>query len=291
MSIAASDMKTRAIAKSPTSAIASAAELNGRPVPIEGMIAAAATMAPKTTYGAMRNSGEAVSAITASLWNSLRMPWYGSSRLGARRFCSQARHTLTQPGTGREDQCREHLQELGEPGTEFAAYREQDDQRDEAVRRYVEMRPCCIQADGIRRPLHDAARGAAYRARQNRSADDHAIAGRRGRSGEGSSRSISKNESKMCRIGWPNPSAVSCMRASSRAKPQSQAGARRTGRRYRPADDQERQPQHTATITAAGPRARRRRSRSGNGASTTRTSPVGRAPTRQLRAWRSRAHG
>ncbi len=75
MSIAASDMKTRAIANRPTSAIASAAERNGRPVPIEGITAAAATIAPKTTYGAMRNSGEASAAITASLWNSLRMPW------------------------------------------------------------------------------------------------------------------------------------------------------------------------------------------------------------------------
>ena len=97
MSIAASDMKTRAIASSPTSAIASAAERKGRPVPIEGMTAAAATIAPNTTYGARRNSGDALSAITASLWNSLRMPWYGSSTLGARRFCSQARHALTQP--------------------------------------------------------------------------------------------------------------------------------------------------------------------------------------------------
>ncbi len=74
MSIAASDMKTRAIASSPTSAIASAAERNGRPVPIEGITAAAATIVPKTTYGAMRNNGEASAAITASLWNSLRMP-------------------------------------------------------------------------------------------------------------------------------------------------------------------------------------------------------------------------
>ena len=49
MSMAASDMKTRAIARSPTSAIASAAERKGRPVPIEGMTAAAATIAPNTT--------------------------------------------------------------------------------------------------------------------------------------------------------------------------------------------------------------------------------------------------
>ena len=74
MSIAASDMNTRAIASRPTSAIASAAERNGSPVPIDGITAAAATIAPNTTYGAMRNSGEALSAITASLWNSLRMP-------------------------------------------------------------------------------------------------------------------------------------------------------------------------------------------------------------------------
>ena len=49
MSMAASDMNTRATASSPTRAIASAAVVNGSPVPIDGMIAAAATMAPKTT--------------------------------------------------------------------------------------------------------------------------------------------------------------------------------------------------------------------------------------------------
>ena len=41
MSIAASDRNTRAVASSPTSAIASAAIVNGSPVPIEGMITAA----------------------------------------------------------------------------------------------------------------------------------------------------------------------------------------------------------------------------------------------------------
>ena len=39
----------RAVASSPTSAIASAARVNGRRVAIEGMTAAAVTMAPKTT--------------------------------------------------------------------------------------------------------------------------------------------------------------------------------------------------------------------------------------------------
>ncbi len=49
MSIAASDMKTRAVASRPTSAIASAAVVKGRRVPIEGMMAAATTIAPNTT--------------------------------------------------------------------------------------------------------------------------------------------------------------------------------------------------------------------------------------------------
>ena len=48
-SIAASDMKTRAVAKSPTRAIASAARENGRRVLIEGMTAADTSMVPKTT--------------------------------------------------------------------------------------------------------------------------------------------------------------------------------------------------------------------------------------------------
>jgi len=48
MSIAASDMNTRAVASSPTSAIASATCVRGSRVPIEGMIPAATTMAAKT---------------------------------------------------------------------------------------------------------------------------------------------------------------------------------------------------------------------------------------------------
>ena len=48
-SIAASDRNTRAVASRPTSAMASAALVNGRRVPIEGMIAAARTIVPKTT--------------------------------------------------------------------------------------------------------------------------------------------------------------------------------------------------------------------------------------------------
>ena len=48
MSIAASAMKTRASANSPTSAIASAARANGRSVASDGTIAAAQHIAPKT---------------------------------------------------------------------------------------------------------------------------------------------------------------------------------------------------------------------------------------------------
>ena len=95
-SIAASDRNTRAVANSPTSAMASAAGVSGS-VLIDGMIAAATTIVPKTTYGAARNSGEASCASTASLWNSLWIARYGSHRLGAVRFCSQARHWVTQP--------------------------------------------------------------------------------------------------------------------------------------------------------------------------------------------------
>ena len=45
--------------------------------------------------------------------------------------------------------------------------------------------------------------------------------------GVGSSRCMRKNGSKIWRIGWPKPSAVSCMRAVCHGKPQAQAGARR----------------------------------------------------------------
>ena len=91
-SIAASDTNTRAVANRPTSAMASAARVNGRRVAIEGMIAAAVTIVPKTTYGARRNRREALDAITASLWKSLRMPRYGCMSGGADLFCSHARH-------------------------------------------------------------------------------------------------------------------------------------------------------------------------------------------------------
>ena len=90
-------MKTRAVASSPTSAMASAASENGRFVPIDGMIAAAQIIVPNTMYGAERNSGDACSASTASLRNSLRMLRYGSQMLGGVRFCSTARHCATQP--------------------------------------------------------------------------------------------------------------------------------------------------------------------------------------------------
>ena len=49
ISIAASDRKTRAVANSPTSAMASAAIVKGRRVPIEGIMPAATTIAPNTT--------------------------------------------------------------------------------------------------------------------------------------------------------------------------------------------------------------------------------------------------
>src|SRR6185295_8751692 len=91
------DMNTRAVARSPTSAIASAAVENGSRVPIEGMMAAAHTIEPNTTYGANRNSGDAFAASTASLWNSLWIARYGCQMLGADLFCSHARHCAIQP--------------------------------------------------------------------------------------------------------------------------------------------------------------------------------------------------
>jgi hypothetical protein len=73
-SIAASDTNTRAVANSPTSAIASAARVNGKRVAIEGMMAAAVTIVPKTMYGAARNRRDALDAMTASFKKSLRIP-------------------------------------------------------------------------------------------------------------------------------------------------------------------------------------------------------------------------
>src|SRR5512143_4249796 len=64
MSIAASEMNTRASANSPTSAMASAASDSGRSVDSVGMIEQASAMQPNTMYGAARNSAEACSATT-----------------------------------------------------------------------------------------------------------------------------------------------------------------------------------------------------------------------------------
>jgi hypothetical protein len=71
MSIAASEMNTRASANRPTSAIASAARDSGRSVESVGTMEHASAMQPNTMYGAERNIDEACSAITDSLLNSL----------------------------------------------------------------------------------------------------------------------------------------------------------------------------------------------------------------------------
>jgi len=55
----------------------------------------ASTMAPKTMYGAPRNSGLAPSATTDSFQNSLCSVRYGSQSGGALRLPSQARHWFT----------------------------------------------------------------------------------------------------------------------------------------------------------------------------------------------------
>ncbi len=115
-SIAASERNTRAVANSPTSAIASAAGVSGS-VLIDGMIAAATTIVPNTTYGAARNSGEASCASTASLWNSLWIARYGSQQ--ARRGA------VLQPGAAlrdpadeqrRDGERRRDLEQLGQDG-------------------------------------------------------------------------------------------------------------------------------------------------------------------------------
>ena len=71
MSMAASEMNRRASAKRPTSAIASAAGANGRLVDNVGTIMEASSMQPNTTYGAIRNIGEALCATTDSFQKSL----------------------------------------------------------------------------------------------------------------------------------------------------------------------------------------------------------------------------
>ena len=67
ISIAASEINTRASANSPTSAMASAAGDSGRSVDRVGMMAQASNMQPKIRYGATRYRLEACSAISDSL--------------------------------------------------------------------------------------------------------------------------------------------------------------------------------------------------------------------------------
>ena len=60
MSMAASEMKSRAMPKSPTRAMASAAGASGRLVDSVGMIIAASSMQPNTMYGVRRKIGRGV---------------------------------------------------------------------------------------------------------------------------------------------------------------------------------------------------------------------------------------
>ena len=86
------------------------------------------------------------------------------------------------------------------------------------------MRPCCSHATASATRCDERAeRQIQRRARYDRRRRLDSAA--RGRTGVGSSRRIAKKGWKMWRIGCPNPSAVSCMRAFSRANPQSH-GAR-----------------------------------------------------------------
>ena len=71
ISIAASEMKSRARPNNPTSAIASAAGANGRLVEMVGMMPHASNIQPNTMYGVNRKIGLALWATTLSLWNSL----------------------------------------------------------------------------------------------------------------------------------------------------------------------------------------------------------------------------
>ena len=70
-SMPASAIKTRARAKRPTSAMASAAGEKIRSVDSVGTMADAKAMQEKMMYGAQRNSDEALWASTTSFWNSL----------------------------------------------------------------------------------------------------------------------------------------------------------------------------------------------------------------------------
>ena len=74
------------------------------------------------------------------------------------------------------------------------------------------MRPCCSTPDpgatAVRRSRRSAGRASARSGRRRRRCSAAAR-----RTATGSSRCMRKNGSKICRIGWPKPSAVSCMRA------------------------------------------------------------------------------
>ena len=90
------------------------------------------------------------------------------------------------------------------------------------------MRPCCSSPTSARHALGERARSAGRAsARSGRSTVD-AVARRARRTASAARARMRKNGSKICRIGWPKPSAVSCMRAVCHGKPQSHGAARRS---------------------------------------------------------------
>ena len=73
MSIPASAVKKRAIAKRATRAITSAVAASGRSVEMMGMMPPASTVTPNTRYGVNRKIHEAFSASTTSFDSSFLM--------------------------------------------------------------------------------------------------------------------------------------------------------------------------------------------------------------------------
>ena len=222
-------MNTRASANRPTSAIASAARANGRSVASDGTIAAAQHHRAEDDVG--RRCGTAATrsrATTASLLNSLRIVRYGCSSDGALRFCSHARHWLTQPTSSGASSsaiasCSSCEQEAGGG---HRTKQQQREQRDEAVDQID--RRCGPAGSGPRsraRQLGAARRSAGTAsARSGRSSVD-AVARRRVEWRRQLRARSGRTASKICRIGWPKPSAVSCMRGVCSGKPQSHGGA------------------------------------------------------------------
>ena len=173
-------------------------------------------MQPKMRYGAKRNSGEALCASTTSLCEQL-----GEHAVGLQQ---RRRAPVLQPGAalvdpaGQQRREQHRQRELGElrgesGGADHRTKSSSSEQRGEAV--HAGRSRCGRAAGRSTSPVTQFDAAARPAGRASTRGGPRAV---RGSAGAVARRRrvalrMRKNGSKTCRIGWPKPSAVSCMRA------------------------------------------------------------------------------